>query len=99
MSHQLFECGEAVDQLLLEDLESLGLAVQVGLGVAVLPMQFASGLEGVVEVKAAAGGAAGDPVLEPRALWMVVHRHKRDVPKVRAVTRWLEEVLAADAAA
>ncbi|MBV1862605.1 MAG: LysR family transcriptional regulator [Nannocystaceae bacterium] len=79
-------------KLLVEDLESLGLAVREGLGIAVLPRGFASQLPNVVEVEPATVGAAELGPLPSRALWMVVHAAKARVPKVRAVMDWAADV-------
>jgi len=79
---------------LVEDVESLGAAVQAGIGVAFLPRQLAARLVDVVEVRTSAVGAkdVGSPPV--RELWMVVHRSKQRVPKVRAVMEWIERVFA-----
>jgi DNA-binding transcriptional LysR family regulator len=79
-------------RLLVEDLESLGLAVQAGLGVAVLPRQFAARLSGVRTVRLEKVGATALGPVPPRELWLVVHRSKQHVPNVRAVMGWLETV-------
>jgi DNA-binding transcriptional LysR family regulator len=76
-------------RLLVEDVESLGLVVQAGLGVAILPRGFASRLSGLVEVKPHDIGACDLGPIPTRDLWMVVHRSKQNVPKVRAVIDWL----------
>jgi len=86
-------------RLLVEDVESLGLAVQAGLGVAILPRDFASQLEGVQEVPPGRVGARDLGAVVSRELWMVVHRSKQHLPKVRAVMGWLEEVLQTSALA
>lgn len=75
--------------LLVEDVESLGLAVQTGLGVAVLPASFAAKLKGVVEVEPGAVGADGFGPAPTRDLWMVVHESRRGLPRVNAVMEWL----------
>lgn len=75
--------------LLVEDVESLGLAVQTGLGVAVLPASFAARLKGVVEVEPGAIGADGFGRAPTRDLWMVVHESRRGLPRVDAVMEWL----------
>lgn len=75
--------------LLVEDVEALGLAVQTGFGVAVLPASFAARLKGVVEVDPEAIGADGTGPAPTRDLWMVVHESRRDLPKVDAVMEWL----------
>jgi len=76
-------------RLLVEDVESLGLAVQAGLGVAILPCTFANRLTGVVEVIAEDIGAESSGPVPSRDLWMVVHPSRRDLPRVRAVMDWL----------
>jgi DNA-binding transcriptional LysR family regulator len=79
-------------RLLVEDLESLGLAVQAGLGVAVLPRRFAARLSGVRKVRLETVGAGALGPIPPRDLWLVVHRGKQHLPNVRAVMAWLESV-------
>lgn len=79
-------------RLLVEDLESLGLAVTAGLGVAILPRSLAARLDGVVEVDPAHAGALDAAEVPSRELWLVVHRSKQQLPNVRAVIRWLDEV-------
>jgi DNA-binding transcriptional LysR family regulator len=81
-------------RLLVEDVEALGMVVQAGLGVAILPRRLGSLLDGVGEVKAGAIGAHDLGPLPSREIWMVVHRQKASVPKVRAVTAWLQRVFA-----
>ena len=84
--------GDRPARLLVEDLESLGLAVRDGLGVAVLPRGFAAQLRDVVEVDPKTLGAAELGAVPSRALWMVVHAAKARVPKVRAVMDWAADV-------
>ena len=79
-------------RLLVEDVEALGLVVQAGLGVALLPRQFATRLEGVEEVRADQIGARNVGAVASRNVWMVVHRSRQHLPKVRAVTTWLLRV-------
>lgn len=81
-------------RLLVEDVESLGHAIQAGMGVGVLPRGFAARLSGVDEVRAAQVGARELGPIPSRALWLVVHRRKRSIPGVRAVIDWLEATLA-----
>lgn len=78
-------------RLLVEDPESLGLAVRAGLGVAFLPVEFAERL-GLVAVRAEDVGAHELPTPQGE-LWLVVHRAKQRLPKVRAVMSWLEGLL------
>jgi len=84
--------GDRRARLLVEDLESLGLAVRDGLGVAVLPRGFAGRLRDVVEVEPEMIGAESLGAMPSRALWMVVHAAKARVPKVRAVMDWAADV-------
>lgn len=78
-------------RMLIEDLEALSLAVQSGLGVAVLPSAFAQQLEGVVEVFPEQIGVTTTMPLPVRHFWMVVHQSKQHIPKVRAVIDWIED--------
>lgn len=80
-------------RLLVEDVESLGLAIHAGIGVGVLPHAFAARLAGVEEVRPAQIGARDLGPVPTRALWLVVHRRKRAMPAVRAVIEWLEATL------
>jgi DNA-binding transcriptional LysR family regulator len=77
-------------RLLIEDMESLGLAVASDLGVAVLPRSFARTLEGVRQVDPALVGEAGLS-LPSREVWMVVHPSRQRVQAVRAVMGWLAQ--------
>lgn len=79
-------------RLAVEDVEALGMLVQAGLGVAVLPRGFASRLEGVVETSPGRVGAKELEPIPPRALWLVVHRRKQKIPKIRAVMDWIVDV-------
>jgi DNA-binding transcriptional LysR family regulator len=76
-------------RLLVEDLESLGLAVEAGLGVALLPRGLAARLDEVVEVAPQRLGVRGGELIPSRDVWMVVHRAKQHVPRVRALMSWL----------
>ncbi|WNG51105.1 LysR family transcriptional regulator [Archangium minus] len=76
-------------RLLVEDIESLGLAVKAGLGVAILSRDLAERLGGMVEVAPRQIGARSSDRLPPRDIWMVVHRSKQRVPRVRALMEWL----------
>ncbi len=80
-------------RLLVEDLESLGLAVEAGLGVALLPRGLVARLQGVVEVAPRRVGARSSDRLPSRDIWMVVHRSKQHVPRVRALMGWLASVM------
>ncbi|HLL02498.1 MAG TPA: LysR family transcriptional regulator [Myxococcaceae bacterium] len=76
-------------RLLVEDVESLGLAVKAGLGVALLPRGLAARLDDVVEVAPQRIGVRGGERTPSRDIWMVVHRAKQHVPRVRALMSWL----------
>lgn len=76
-------------RLLIEDVESLGMLVMAGLGVAVLPCRLASRLPALVQVAPSQVGALDLGPVPSRDFWMVVHRSKQRVPKVRAVMQWL----------
>ncbi len=82
-------------RLLVEDVETLGLAVEAGLGVAILPRSYAARLSDVIEVVAAAAtlGARELGTIPGRDLWMVVHRSQQHVPKIRAVMAWLADAM------
>jgi DNA-binding transcriptional LysR family regulator len=80
-------------RLLVEDVESLGLAVEAGLGVAILPRALAARLDGVVEVAPRQIGARSSDRIPSRDIWMVVHRSKQHVPRVRALMGWLAGVM------
>jgi len=78
-------------RLLFEDFESFGLAVKAGLGVGILPSEFARRLGGLVKVCPQQIGAKDLGPIPDRDFWLVVHRSKQHVPKIRAVIEWLEE--------
>lgn len=86
--------GARPPRLLAPDLDSLGTAVEAGVGVAILPRGLAARLDGVVEVRPSDVGAADLGAIPGRTFWLVVHRTKRDLPRVRAVTDWLARVFA-----
>ncbi len=81
-------------RLLVEDSESLALAARAGLGVAILPKRLAAKYPALVEVSPAHVGATSDEPVQSRDFWLVVHRSKRKVPKVRVVMQWIEELFA-----
>lgn len=81
-------------RLVTEDVESLGIAVAAGLGVAILPKRHASTLQRVREVCPTQVGAQDLGPIPSRDLWMVVHQSKQRLPKVRAVLEWLRLVFA-----
>ncbi len=84
-------------RMLVEDVESLAIAAHAGLGVAVLPRRLASRFEALVEVDPAEVGAATAGPVPDRDVWLVVHRSKQRVAKVRAVIAWVERAFAARA--
>jgi DNA-binding transcriptional LysR family regulator len=77
--------------LLVEDVESLGLAVEAGLGVAVLSKGQAQRLKRVIEISPRALNLSErDPGPPPaRSLFAVVHQAKHRLPKIRAFLDWL----------
>lgn len=77
-------------RLLVEDVESLGIAVEAGLGVAILPRVLAARLADLVEVAPRQIGATSSERIPPRDVWMIVHRSKQRVPRVRALMEWLK---------
>ncbi len=79
-------------RLLVEDLEALGKATTAGLGVAVLPRTYALMMK-LSEIDPATVGAKADAPPQPREFWMVVHRAKQHLPKVRAVSEWLRQAV------
>jgi DNA-binding transcriptional LysR family regulator len=85
--------GNRPARLLVEDVEALGLAVQAGLGAAVLPTALASRLTGVSTVPPRLVGGDDSAVIPTRELWLVVHRSRRDLPPIRAVVNWLADEL------
>ncbi len=78
-------------RLLVEDVEALGLAVAASLGVAILPTRLGERL-GLVPIDPRCVGG-GDEQLPVRAIYLVVHRAKQKLPKVRAIVDWLEAVV------
>ena len=59
---------------------------------AVIPRGLAVRLEDVREVSLEEVGAAPLGPLESRDIWLVVHRSKHKIPRVRVVIDWLVEV-------
>ncbi len=84
--------ADRAPRLLVEDVESLALAVAAGLGAAILPRRLATSLTAVVEVEPSRIGARDLGPIPSRDFWMVVHRSKQRVPKVRAVLQWLHGI-------
>ena len=81
--------GDRPARLLVEDVEALALAVAAGLGVAILPRGLAARVGGLREVSPQEVGAQVQGPVADRALWLVVHRARHKLPRVRAVVRWL----------
>lgn len=77
---------------LVEDIESLGIMVECGTGVALLPEALAERFKGLVEVQPQQVGAKASRPLPARDVWLVTHRSRHKLPKVRAVISWLESV-------
>lgn len=78
-------------RLLVEDVEALGLAVAESLGVAILPARLGERLDlDVIDPRAVGGTAEALPV---RAIYLVAHRAKQKLPKIRAIVEWLEAVV------
>lgn len=76
-------------RLAVEDVEALGVAVREGLGVAILPRALAARLPGVIEIAPSAIGVRRGAQVPSRDLWMIVHRSKQRIPRVRALMRWI----------
>lgn len=79
-------------RLLLEDIESLAMAVTQGLGVGVLPQGLAGRMAGLVQVQPSQVGAEDLGPIPNRDFWLVVHQSKQRLPKVRAVMAWLRSI-------
>lgn len=79
-------------RLSVEDVEGLAVAVEAGVGVAVLPRGLAARLDDVVEISPESVGGAPKAPLPARDFWLVVHRSKQRVPKVRAVMDWMSSI-------
>lgn len=88
MAERLFRGREA--RLLVEDVESLGRAVKAGLGVALLPDGLAQMLGGLLKLELADLGLE-EVALPTRDFWLVVHRSKQGIARIRAVMDWLVE--------
>ncbi|MFO0561676.1 MAG: LysR family transcriptional regulator [Polyangiales bacterium] len=83
-----------VARLLVEDTEALAIATCAGLGVAILPKSLAGRYAELVEVAPEHVGANTNEAIPNRDFWLVVHRSKRRVAKVRAVMQWIEQAFA-----
>ena len=76
-------------RLLVEDIETLAQSVALGLGVAILSRSVAARLPGLREVLPQQVGGQDLGPIPTRDFWIVVHRRKQRIPKVRAVMTWL----------
>lgn len=79
-------------RLLVEDVESLAIATEQGLGVAILARSVAQRMVGLTEVSPKQVGAVELGAIPSREFWMVVHRRKQRLPKVRALMSWLTSI-------
>lgn len=77
-------------RLLVEDVEALGLAVEAGLGVAILPRTWPRACPTSWRWRLASSARSADRI-PSRDVWLVVHRRKQHIPRVRAVMDWLTE--------
>lgn len=83
-------------RLLVEDVETLAIAVAQGLGVAILPRGVAAKLPELREITPTQAGALDLGPIPTRDFWLVVHRKQQRLPKVRAVMTWLRGLRAFD---
>lgn len=83
-------------RLLVEDVESLAIATEQGLGVAILARSVAQRMAGLAEVSPKQIGAVDLGAIPSREFWMVVHRRKQRLPKVRALMSWLTSIRSFD---
>lgn len=74
--------------LLVEDIESQGQLVAAGVGVAVLAQRLAEHLQ-LTAITPADVGAQDAGEAPTKELWLVMHRTRQHLPKVRAVAQWL----------
>lgn len=86
--------AQRVARLLVEDVESLALAANAGLGLAILPARLAARYSELVEIAPEHAGLATNERITSRDFWLVVHKSKRRVAKVRAVMQWIEQAFA-----
>lgn len=84
--------ADRAPRFLFEDLDSLGAAIQDGLGVAIIPRGLAHRLDAVREVTLEDVHGAPLGPLESRDIWLVVHRSRHKIPRVRVVIDWLVEL-------
>lgn len=74
------------------DVDSLGEALSLGLGVALVPESLVRRYGKLRVIPGAAIGVA-EHRPPPRSLWLVVHRSRQRLPRVRALMDWLEACL------
>lgn len=72
--------------LTVNDAEALLQAALVGLGRALLPVVLAENVDGLCRVD------VGDKSLPVRELWLLTHAELRQLPRIRAVSDWLDEI-------
>ncbi len=72
----------------VNEAESLLQAVKVGLGRALLPRAIADGFDGISPVD------DGDRSLPQREVWLLTHADLRHLARIRAISDWLDKVLA-----
>ncbi len=76
-------------RLLVEDLETMAKAAESGLGVTLISQGVAALFKGLVRVEPEELGAVLPGPMPRRDVWMVVHRSKQHLPRVRVVMDWL----------
>lgn len=79
--------------ILVEDIESLGIMMESGVGVALLPEVLAEKFNNVIEIQPRQVGTQSLAPPLGRDIWLVTHRSRRNLPKVRAVIEWLESII------
>lgn len=89
LAERLF--GPRPARLLVEDFESLARAVAAGLGAAILPRIIVEQVSGLRPVPARLLPEASRAPLDARSVWMVTHRTRQRLPRVRAVAAWLAD--------
>ncbi len=85
----VMNCAERPPIMRLGSTTALVEATASGIGVAILPMALASRQRQLRRLDPAASA------ILTRRLWLVVHRDMRDLPRIRAVSDWLVELLSA----
>ncbi|MDF1663144.1 MAG: LysR substrate-binding domain-containing protein, partial [Planctomycetota bacterium] len=79
--------------ILVEDVESLGIMMESGVGVALLPEVLAEKFNNVIEIQPEQVGAKAIAPPLGRDIWLVTHRSRQKLPKVRAVIDWLDSII------